>query len=55
MKDIIKIIISFLIWSVGAVFMLGFAVTVAAVNFFKDFSEGSDDGKRGKDNDSRGD
>ena len=55
MKDIIKIIISFLIWSVGAVFMLGFAVTVAAVNFFKDFSEGTDDGKRGKDNDSRGD
>lgn len=55
MKDIIKIIISFLIWSVGAVFMLGFAVTVAAVNFFKDFSEGTDDGKRWKDNDSRGD
>lgn len=54
-KDIIKIIISFLIWSVGAVFMLGFAVTVAAVDFFKDFSEGSDDGKRWKDNDNRDD
>lgn len=55
MKEVLKIIISFLIWSVGAVFMLGFAVTVAAVNFFKDFSEGTDDSKRGKDNDSRGD
>ena len=55
MKDIIKIIISFLIWSVGAIFTLGFVVTVAAVNFFKDITEGSDNGKRWKDNDSRGD
>lgn len=52
MKEVLKIIISFFIWSVGAVFMLGFAVTVAAVNFFKDFSEGTDDGKRWKDKDS---
>ena len=55
LKEVLKIIISFLIWSVGAVFMLGFAVTVAAVNFFKDFSEGTDDGKRWKDKDSRDD
>lgn len=55
MKEVLKIIISFLVWSVGAVFTLGFVVTVAAVNFFKDFSEGTDDGKRWKDKDSRDD
>ena len=46
MKEVLKIIISFLVWSVGAVFTLGFVVTVAAVNFFKDFSEGTDDESR---------
>lgn len=55
MKEVLKIILSFLIYTVGAVFMLGFTITVAAVNFFKDIAEGTDNGKRWKDKDSRGD
>ena len=44
MKEFLKIILSFIVWSVGAVFMLGLLVSIAVFDFFKDFSERTDNG-----------
>ena len=47
MREVIKVIVSFIVWSLGAVFVLGVMITATALDFFGDLEDGTDE--HGKD------
>lgn len=46
MKEVIKIILSIIVWGVGALAVFGLVVVTAVLDIFKDISEGVDNGKQ---------